>query len=66
MGTPLPLSPSEKQTLKQLAAGEVQPFGLDWVALQRLKGLGLAEEQNKGRVKITKNGLRALQDVDHR
>jgi hypothetical protein len=55
------LSPSEKQTLKHLAAGEHDPFGLDWVALQRLKRLGLAEAPSTGRgVRITKEGLRVL------
>jgi hypothetical protein len=50
--TPVRLSPSEKQTLKHLAAGEHDPFASDWVALQHLKRLGLAEEQGTGRVKI--------------
>jgi hypothetical protein len=55
------LSPSEKQTLKHLAEGEYDPGGLDWLALQRLKRLGLAEAQSTGRgVKITREGLRVL------
>jgi len=66
MDTPLSLSPSEKQTLKQLASGEHEPWSLDWVALQRLKQLRLAEEQSSGRVKITTKGSRVLQDLDHR
>ena len=62
--TPIRLSPSEKQTLKDLAAGEHDPS--DWVALQHLKRLGLAEEQGTGRVKITTEGMRVLRDLDHR
>jgi hypothetical protein len=58
MDSPARLSPSEKQTLKQLAEGEYSPVELDWVALQRLKSLGLAEAQSTGRgVKITTEGL---------
>jgi len=64
--TPIRLSPSEKQTLKDLAAGERDPFASDWVALQHLKRLGLAEEQGTGRVKITTEGMRVLRDLDHR
>ena len=61
MDAPTRLSPSERQTLKHLAAGEYDPFGLDWVALERLKRLGFAEVQSTGRgVKITKEGLRVL------
>ena len=59
MDTPI-LSPSETQTLKHLAAGEHDPFASDWVALHRLKRLGLAEEQRPGHVKITAEGLRVL------
>jgi hypothetical protein len=55
------LSSSEKQTLKNLAEGEYESVELDWVALQRLKRLGLAEAQSTGRrVKITREGLRVL------
>ena len=64
--TPIQLSPSEKQTLNELAAGEHDPFASDWVALQHLKRLGLAEEQGTGRVKITTEGVRVLRDLDHR
>jgi hypothetical protein len=64
--TPVRLSPSEKQTLKDLAAGEHDPFASDWIALQRLKRLGLVEEQDTGRVKITTEGVRVLRDLDHR
>jgi hypothetical protein len=55
------LSSSEKQTLKHLAAEEYDPIELDWIALQRLKRLGLAEAQSTGHgVKITREGLRVL------
>jgi hypothetical protein len=64
--TPIRLSPSEKQTLKDLAAGEHDSFASDWVALQHLKGLGLAEEQGTGRMRITPEGMRVLRDLDHR
>lgn len=60
MDGPLRLSPSEKQTLSHLAGGEHQPWGLDWVALQRLKRLGLAEDRSTGGVHITQEGLRLL------
>jgi hypothetical protein len=61
MDTPLRLSPPEKQTLKHLAAGQNEPSELDWLALLRLKRLGLVEAQSTGRgVRITKEGLRAL------
>ena len=60
------LSPSEKQTLKDLAAGEHDPFASDWVALQHLKRLGLAQEQGTGRMKITTEGMRVLRDLDQR
>ena len=56
----LTLSPSEKRTLQRLAAND--GFGaseLDWVALQRLKKLGLAEDRAAG-VRITKDGQRVL------
>jgi ribosomal protein S19E (S16A) len=54
------LSPSEKQTLRLLAAGEYGSVPLDWVALQRLKRCGLAEEHNTGRVGVTREGMRVL------
>jgi len=65
MDTPVRLSPSEMQTLKHLAAGEHDPFALDWVALERLKSLGLAEVHSTGRgVKITREGLRVLKGLE--
>jgi hypothetical protein len=54
------LSPSERLTLRYIAEGEIHPQELDWVAIQRLKGMGLAEERNRMTV-ITKDGRRALQ-----
>ena len=53
------LSPSEKTTLEYVAGGEHHASELDWVALQRLKQLGLAEEQSTGPA-ITKEGCRML------
>ena len=53
------LSPSERQTLKQLAGGEHYASEFDWVALQRLKRMGLAEERSTG-VALTKEGRRVL------
>ena len=59
METPaLSLSPSEKLTLKHVAEGE----HLDWVALQRLKRLGLVEERSTGPA-LTQEGRRALQRI---
>jgi hypothetical protein len=61
MDTPLRLSPPEKQTLKQLATGQNEPSELDWLALHRLKRLGLVDAQGTGRgLRVTKEGLRAL------
>jgi hypothetical protein len=54
------LSPSEKRTLQHLVEGERHASELDWVALQRLKRLGLAEVRGAG-VSITQDGLRLLQ-----
>jgi hypothetical protein len=67
MDTPPRLSPPEKQTLKHLAAGQNEPSELDWLALHRLKRLGLAEAQSTGRgVRITKEGMRALKSPEAR
>src|SRR3954453_6825355 len=56
----LTLSPSEKRTLQRLAANDgFDASELDWVALQRLKKLGLAEDRAAG-VRITKEGQRVL------
>ena len=54
------LSPSERRTLQHLADGELHASELDWVALQRLKRLGLAEVRGIG-IAITQDGLRLLQ-----
>ncbi len=54
------LSPSERRTLQHLADGELHASELDWVALQRLKRLGLAEVRGRG-IAITQDGLRRLQ-----
>jgi hypothetical protein len=53
------LSPSEMRTLQQLAEGEFHVSEMDWVALQRLKRDGLAEERGRALV-ITQDGWRAL------
>ena len=53
------LSPSERLTLQHLVEGEFHVTELDWVALQRLKRLALAEERNGG-WGITKEGRRQL------
>jgi hypothetical protein len=60
----LNLSPSEKRTLQRLAAKDgSQASELDWVALQRLKKLGLAEDRAAG-VRITSEGQRVLRFGD--
>ena len=53
------LSPSEQRTLQHLADGELHASELDWVALQRLKKLGLAEDRSSG-VGIATEGRRQL------
>jgi hypothetical protein len=60
MENPAPgLSSSEKRTLQKVSEGEFQVAELDWVALQRLKALGLVEERNAV-VVITADGGRVL------
>jgi ribosomal protein S19E (S16A) len=54
------LSPSERRTLQHIAQGELATSELDWVALQRLKRLGLVEERSTGPA-LTKEGRRELQ-----
>ena len=56
------LSPSERRTLQHLAGGDHHASELDWVALQRLKRLGLAEVRGTG-MAITQEGLRLLQSL---
>ena len=59
--TPAPsLSTSERQTLRYIAEGQVDPRELDWLALQRLKRAGLIAERGTG-PGITAEGRRALQ-----
>jgi hypothetical protein len=41
------LSPSERQTLKHVAEGELFVSEMDWLALQRLKRLGLLKDGEK-------------------
>ena len=53
------LSPSERLTLRHIAEGEWHITVLDWVAIQRLKCLGLVEERG-GTTMTTKEGQRAL------
>ena len=54
------LSPSERRTLQHLAEGELHASELDWVAVQRLRRLDLAQVRGMG-VAITQEGLRLLQ-----
>ena len=39
----IPLSPSEKLTLRYVADSELHASELDWIALQRLKQAGLLQ-----------------------
>ncbi len=57
--TSITLSPSEKQTLRYVAEAERAANEMDWIALQRLKKLGLIEERGT-RFAIMKEGWRAL------
>jgi hypothetical protein len=54
------LSTSERQTLRYIAEGAVDPRELDWLALQRLKRAGFIEQRSTG-PRITAEGRRALQ-----
>jgi hypothetical protein len=45
-----------------MTEGELHASELDWVAVQRLKRLGLAEVRDTGIV-ITQDGLRRLQHL---
>ena len=51
------LSPAEHRTLRLIGEGEW--YTLDWVAVQRLKRMGLIEER-EGIIMTTKEGQRAL------
>ena len=53
-------SPSELRTLLHLVEGDRHASELDWVALQRLKRLGLAEVRGTG-ISITQESLHLLQ-----
>ena len=53
------LSPSERLTLRHIAEGQWHITVLDWVAIQRLRRLGLVEER-AGTTMTTKEGQRAL------
>ncbi len=53
------LSPSEKQTLRYIAEGDRLANEMDWIALQRLKKLGLIEDRGSG-FALTKEGQRAM------
>jgi hypothetical protein len=53
------LSPSERLTLRHIAKGEWHISVLDWLAIQRLKRMGLVEERD-GIPMTTKDGQRAL------
>jgi hypothetical protein len=55
----LSLSSSEKRTLQHLAQGELHVSELDWLAVQRLKKLRLAEDRGRVTV-ITEEGRRAM------
>jgi hypothetical protein len=57
---PPSLSSSERRTLQLIAEGE--GGALDWLAVQRLKATGLAEEGPKGLV-LTGEGREALSRV---
>lgn len=53
------LSPSERLTLRYIAEGELHATDLDWIAIQRLKRMGLVEERG-GNTMTTKEGQRQL------
>ena len=57
------LSPSENRTLQHVAEGELDVTEMDWVALQRLKKLGLTEDRD-GQPRITKEGRRVLRGLN--
>ena len=56
------LSASERLTLRYIAEGELHATEMDWVAVQRLKRMGLAEERG-GSTMTTKEGQRALHRI---
>ena len=56
------LSASERLTLRHIAEGELHATEMDWVAVQRLKLMGLVEERG-GRTVTTKEGQRVLHRI---
>src|SRR5215204_4901389 len=52
----LSLSTSERQTLRYIAEGQVDPRELDWLALQRLKRAGLMRSEGPGRLSRPRAG----------
>ena len=56
------LSASERLTLRYIAEGELHATEMDWVAVQRLKRMGLAEERG-GTHHHTKEGQRTLHRI---
>jgi hypothetical protein len=56
------VSSSERQTLRHIAEGELHASELDWVAVQRLKTMGLVEERDRETM-LTKEGQVALSRI---
>ena len=56
------LSASERLTLRNVADGELHASEMDWVAVQRLKKMGLVEERG-GSSMTTKEGQRVLYQI---
>ena len=54
---------SERLTLRYIAQGELHATEMDWVAVQRLKRMGLVEERG-GSTMTTKEGQRTLHCID--
>ena len=56
------LSASERLTLRYIAESELHATEMDWVAVQRLRRMGLVEERG-GTTMTTKEGQRALHRI---
>ncbi len=56
------LSASERLTLRYIAEGALHATEMDWVAIQRLKRMGLVEERG-GSTMTTKEGQQALHRI---
>jgi ribosomal protein S19E (S16A) len=56
------LSASERLTLRYIAEGELHATEMDWVAVQRLKRIGLVEERG-GSIMTTKEGQQMLHRI---